>query len=110
MYIPNPQTIKAYEMRKKGYMWKIIAYELGFKTPSNVRERVRYYCKYKGIKLPKPQHDRAKKAYDLKVQGYFWWEIAIKLKYVEWQHAKYAARCHARRGNLQWPVKVGVEK
>ena len=110
MYKVRERTLEAYHMRRKGYSWKFINYQLGLGVNTNsASTSVRYFCKTRGIPFPRPTHDRQELAYYTRKQCLPWKEVAEKCKYSSWQSAKRGARFYAERHNQEWPIKLGVE-
>ena len=119
----------AYALRVQGQTWDDIAAILmppsanteGGNSASAVLNVAKKYAKANGLSWPihltpqpdpapvveVPQEDsRQKRAYTLRVSGLSWNDVARATQYKHAAHTVTAARKHAVRMGLPWPIKI----
>ena len=97
---------RAIELRKTGMGWKRIAWELGYNSANSVRGALANFCKKNGEPLPKPNNNKHKACYEAALNtNKSWGQIGKENGYSDHAGPCRAARSHALRNGLKWPIR-----
>jgi len=98
---------RAYQMWLDGHTWGDIAKALDYSCSQSARSVVYKWAEARGIEVPLRCTHKIdpEGAYDLRLDGWTWKDIAELLGYSSDTTAHMAARKYAERNGLEWPIR-----